>query len=196
MRGYYAGFVTRAIALVLDLALIVTLAFVFSLVVRLVLNFFGLNELVAAVYERRMTDTAGPSSLVVTLLRWALSFLTSVTFFFIYIVFWWTTIGKTPGKAILGLRVVQQDEPSVRFKSAVIRALGYYVSLLPLGLGFLWVLIDDERRGWHDKLARTYVLYEWDARLGRRLLDRLRRMWGQQLVTETANVVIEPEDGK
>jgi alpha-D-ribose 1-methylphosphonate 5-triphosphate synthase subunit PhnG len=33
-----------------------------------------------------------------------------------------------------------------------------------LGLGFLWVLGEDRRRAWHDRIAHTYVLYVWDAR--------------------------------
>lgn len=196
MRGYYAGFITRAIALILDLAIIVSISFVFSLIVRLVLNFFGLNELAAAVYDRRTGGDATYDGLLVTFLRWATAFLTSVTFLFIYLVFFWTTIGKTPGKAILGLRVVQEGEPAVRFKWAVVRAVAYYLSALPLGLGFLWVLVDDERRGWHDKLARTYVLYDWDARLGRRLLDRLRRMRGKQFAAGAAELFIGADDAE
>jgi hypothetical protein len=38
------------------------------------------------------------------------------------------------------------------------------LSLAPFGLGFLWVLGEDRRRAWHDKIAHTYVLYVWDAR--------------------------------
>jgi uncharacterized RDD family membrane protein YckC len=31
-------------------------------------------------------------------------------------------------------------------------------------LGFLWILIDNRRQGWHDKMAGTCVIYNWPAR--------------------------------
>jgi hypothetical protein len=49
-------------------------------------------------------------------------------------------------------------------KRSFLRTLCYPVSLTPLGLGFLWVLGEDRRRAWQDKIAHTYVLYVWDAR--------------------------------
>lgn len=196
MRGYYAGFITRALALIIDLLIIMTVSIVFSLVMRLLLNFFGLGDLAATVFDRTIEPVTGSSNLIVTLLRWLTAFLTSATFLFTYLVFFWTTIGKTPGMALVGLRVVQDGQMALPFKWAVVRALAYYLSALPLGLGFLWVLVDNERRGWHDKLARTYVLYDWDARLGRRLLDRLRQMRAGQLAAAAGKMVAEPDDSR
>jgi uncharacterized RDD family membrane protein YckC len=48
------------------------------------------------------------------------------------------------------------------------------LSALPLFAGFLWVLIDDERRGWHDRFAGTQVVYAWEARMGQRFAEVLR----------------------
>ncbi len=42
----------------------------------------------------------------------------------------------------------------------VLRYLGYYVSAIPFGLGFLWVAFDPRKQGWHDKIARTVVVRE------------------------------------
>jgi uncharacterized RDD family membrane protein YckC len=39
-----------------------------------------------------------------------------------------------------------------------VRYLGYYVSTLPLLLGFLWVAFDPRKQGWHDKMAGTVVV--------------------------------------
>lgn len=55
------------------------------------------------------------------------------------------------------------------------RVLGYYISFLALFLGFLWVLVDDRRQGWHDKIADTIVVYDWEARLGKRMREWLAR---------------------
>jgi hypothetical protein len=42
----------------------------------------------------------------------------------------------------------------------LLRFVGYIVSGAVLSLGFLWVALDGKRQGWHDKLARTYVVHE------------------------------------
>ena len=39
----------------------------------------------------------------------------------------------------------------------IIRYIGYYVSMLPIFLGIIWVGIDKRKQGWHDKLAGTVV---------------------------------------
>jgi hypothetical protein len=40
----------------------------------------------------------------------------------------------------------------------VLRYVGYLVSGIVMSLGFIWILFDRKRQGWHDKLARTYVV--------------------------------------
>jgi uncharacterized RDD family membrane protein YckC len=68
-------------------------------------------------------------------------------------------VGQTPGKWLLGLRVISARGGSLRPWQAVVRWMGYAVSAAPLCLGFLWVLFDRRRQAWHDKLARTLVVY-------------------------------------
>ena len=85
-------------------------------------------------------------------------------FQYLYFIFFFSTTGQTVGKAIMGLRVVTTDGKRMGVKRSFIRTLCYTISLAPLGLGFLWVLGEDRRRAWHDKIAHTYVLYVWDAR--------------------------------
>ena len=72
----------------------------------------------------------------------------------------WVRYSGTPGKLLLGCQVVDANtgEP-ITFKQALIRYLGYYVSLLTLGLGFLWVMWDKRKQGFHDKIANTVVVY-------------------------------------
>jgi uncharacterized RDD family membrane protein YckC len=70
--------------------------------------------------------------------------------------------GFTPGKALLGLRVVRTDGRPVNLGRAVLRLIAYLIAALPLFLGFIWILFDNRRQGWHDKIARTYVIYMWD----------------------------------
>lgn len=72
----------------------------------------------------------------------------------------WATIGGTPGKLLLGLRVV--DATSGRkpdFLQATVRYLGYFVSIFAIMLGFLWVAFDPRKQGFHDKIAHTLVVH-------------------------------------
>jgi uncharacterized RDD family membrane protein YckC len=89
--------------------------------------------------------------------------------------FFWTLIGQTPGKALLGVRVVGMDGKRLSFPRALLRYAGYLLSALPLGAGFFWILADDERRGFHDKIARTWVINTWAARYDENFLaDELK----------------------
>lgn len=65
--------------------------------------------------------------------------------------------GQTIGKWLLGLRVVGANREPITYRQALIRCGGMLVSAF-LGLGFLWVLFSREKRGWHDLLARTWVI--------------------------------------
>jgi len=78
----------------------------------------------------------------------------------VYTILFWVFFSGTPGKLLLGCYVVNADtgEP-IGFKQAIIRYLGYYVSFLSLGIGFLWVVWDKRKQGFHDKLANTVVKF-------------------------------------
>jgi uncharacterized RDD family membrane protein YckC len=85
----------------------------------------------------------------------------------IYNILFWTISGQTPGKWLLGLRVVALNERpreatgirhGLSLTRATLRLLGYVVSAMPLYAGFLAVL-GPERRAWHDRIARTEVVF-------------------------------------
>jgi len=65
--------------------------------------------------------------------------------------------GRTLGKWLLGLRVVGPNGSPITYRQALKRWIGYFLSGF-LGLGFLWILISRERRGWHDYFAGTWVI--------------------------------------
>ena len=76
-----------------------------------------------------------------------------------YLITFWAYRGATPGKMALGLRVVRQDGEDVDVSVAALRFVGYMVSGIVLGLGFLWVVCDSNNEGWHDKIAKTRVIH-------------------------------------
>lgn len=71
----------------------------------------------------------------------------------------WILTGTDPGKQIVSAQIVDAKtlgKPSTA--KFVVRYIGYYVSLICLGLGFIWIAFDDRKQGWHDKLAGTLVI--------------------------------------
>jgi uncharacterized RDD family membrane protein YckC len=75
-----------------------------------------------------------------------------------YHVGFWTWKGTTVGGIICQLRVVRAGSEPLRFVDALVRGLAGILSIAVFGLGFLWVLKDPERQGWHDRVAGTYVV--------------------------------------
>jgi len=67
--------------------------------------------------------------------------------------------GTTPGKRLLGMWVIKEDGSRSGFLTMLLREIvGKFVSGLVFALGFVWILIDDDNQGWHDKLMSTYVV--------------------------------------
>ena len=77
----------------------------------------------------------------------------------VYFLFFWVLVGFTPGMGLVGLRLSQCDGQRLGPGRAIVRYIGYWVSFIFLGLGFIWILFDRRRQGWHDKLAGTCVIY-------------------------------------
>jgi uncharacterized RDD family membrane protein YckC len=142
----YAGFVTRAIAFAIDVALVDLAAVTVAIVVGLGVSAFELPDVVVTI-----AIAAG----AVAYLVWFVG----------YFAMFWSTTGQTPGARVMGVRVVCADggEP-VRLGAAIVRLMGMALAALPLFAGFLLILVDDRRRGLQDRFARTVVVYAADAR--------------------------------
>jgi len=70
----------------------------------------------------------------------------------------WKLKGTTIGGIVCGLKVVRLDQRPVDWPTAIVRALGCFLSLVIACLGFIWVAFDDEKQSWHDKIAGTTVV--------------------------------------
>ncbi len=70
----------------------------------------------------------------------------------------WKLKGSTIGGIICGLQVLRVDGRPIDWPTAVVRALSCFLSLAVVGLGFIWIAIDHDRQGWHDKIAGTAVV--------------------------------------
>ncbi len=139
--GEYAGFVTRLVAFVIDIALI------------------GITVTIVGSAASLVADFLRLSGRVLTLVQ-IVSLIASASIIVGYFILLWMLAGMTIGKRIMGLIIVREDGGKLTLGNAVRRYVGYYISAILL-LGYFWVILDARRQGWHDKLAGTLVLYDW-----------------------------------
>jgi len=68
------------------------------------------------------------------------------------------TKGGTPGKLVLGYKIVNNKGKFIGIPGAILRYLGKIVSGLILGIGFLMIGLTEKKQGLHDKIANCYVV--------------------------------------
>ena len=136
----YAGLVTRAVALALDVVAIIALAALLVAVVDLVAGAFG---------HHGGFGIAEATIGAVLYAIWVVS----------YFAGFWNLAGQTPGDRLLGIRVVRPNGELISSKQALLRFAGTVLAALPLGAGFLPVLFNDRRRGLNDRIADTVVIW-------------------------------------
>lgn len=132
----YVGFWLRVLAALIDSVLICVIIFPILLAV------YG------PVYFQSDRLIQGPVDFLVS---WVLPAVAVVLF--------WIARQATPGKMAIRARIVDArtgGRPSTA--QLVLRYVGYYVSMIPLLIGMLWIAFDPRKQGWHDKIAGTVVV--------------------------------------
>jgi len=137
-----AGAVSRAVALGIDAA---------------ILNggFFAASALVALFASVFLADPDGvsTSALVAGTGTW----LAAGT---VYLLTFWSLAGQTPGMRFMRVRLRLADGTRrLGLRRSVLRVIGLALSVIPLGLGFLGILLGDRRRGLLDVIAGTEAVY-------------------------------------
>jgi uncharacterized RDD family membrane protein YckC len=136
----YAGLVTRTVALAVDAAVLTVGFAVASGVVGLILSLFTAVEVTS---PGAVVGVAGGWTVVVVG----------------YFVLFWTLVGETPGMRLMRMRVVDEHGAPPGVGRSLLRIVGAVLAAIPLFAGYLLVLVDDRRRGLHDMIARTVVVY-------------------------------------
>lgn len=73
----------------------------------------------------------------------------------------WVLFAATPGKLILNLQVLDATTgEKITPLKGLIRYIGYFIAMIPLFIGVIWVAFDSRKQGWHDKIAGTVVVYK------------------------------------
>ena len=70
----------------------------------------------------------------------------------------WSWISTTVGGIICRVRLVRTDRTPLQFSDALVRGLAGIFSLAVAGLGWLWILWDERRQSWHDRVAGTFAV--------------------------------------
>jgi uncharacterized RDD family membrane protein YckC len=171
LQGQYAGFISRFIAIIIDILLVILVLLIVGLGTQLILQFFRLDTLILSTINSlaQQYPSLGDVIRIFTALG---------SFYFIFFLYYITlhTVsgGLTIGKVLMGLRVVRMDGEPLSMGRSTRRYVTFLLSALPLFLGLLWVIIDDQRRGWHDKLSNTCVIYDWPAQEDENFLMRVK----------------------
>ncbi|MCK5897472.1 MAG: RDD family protein [Methylococcales bacterium] len=79
---------------------------------------------------------------------------------FIFFGWFWTRDGQTAGLKTWKLRLKTMDGQRLTWHHALMRFLGALLSWSLLGMGFLWVLFDKNHYTLHDRLSKTYLVFE------------------------------------
>ena len=155
----YAGFWIRFLAVWIDTAVLVIPA---ALLVYLLSGgeWLDLSTLSESIGHAQNNDLqASLQAMPRASMKWESVFellIAGVTIFF-----WKRWAGATPGKKLLGIHVVDaKSYENINNKQAIIRYIGYIISTVPLGAGFLMVGFRKDKRALHDLLAGTVVIYK------------------------------------
>jgi uncharacterized RDD family membrane protein YckC len=139
-RAGFAGLATRGAAFALD---VLVIAVVFAVVA-------GLLGLVSY-----LVGGLRPKWLVGTLVGGGWLLIAAA-----YLVFFWSSAGRTPGMYLMKLRVRTRAGRPPSVVRALVRAVVTWLSIVPFFLGYVTALFDDRRRGVPDLVAGTEVVYD------------------------------------
>jgi uncharacterized RDD family membrane protein YckC len=142
VTGEYAGAVSRAIATTLDILIIAT---------TFTIGLAGVNLLTTSFWGVEVRHALPATiALAVFAFGYAFGFL--------------AVAGRTPGQGIVGLRVIRADGGAIHPGQALRWVVGFPISVIPLGLGFVPVVFQREHRALHDLIAGTVIVYDWGDR--------------------------------
>lgn len=136
----YGGFGIRALAHVIDNAIVSLVFFALVVTVMTALKLIaGLDLDIPGVIDRTLMP---------------LSFALNLFYFGIL----QPLLAGSPGKRLCGLRLVGENRQPIRVATGVLRYLALLASWVPLGLGVLALAWHPRKQGWHDRAARTLVI--------------------------------------
>lgn len=164
----YVGFNARAIAAILDtLALALPLTLILAPLFVMVGGGSALDSQAAALLAEAQADPEKAGAVLQTLFseghmaRKLYEHLAFTLVMATVVLAAWHYFAATPGKMLLGMKIIDADTGlPLSTSQSIQRYLGYMISTFVFCLGFIWVAFDKRKQGWHDKMANTVVVYK------------------------------------
>ena len=158
----YAGFGMRMLASLIDIFSTVVLIPIFSIFDKIFDIDAAKIELRGILDDARLNPEAFSVDVLMELApRLSASLAFQILIVSAVIMAFWMYYCATPGKMLLRMRIVDARTGACPTKSQFLtRAVSSLISAAVFGLGFVWVHYDKRKQGWHDKLARTVVIYK------------------------------------
>lgn len=142
-----ASFFSRTLAVIIDMLLLNA----FFLIASFLLD-FGLSHLFI---QLGITDEDFSYKIIGSII-----YFVCVLIAFFYFTYCTHKYGKTFGKRVLGIKVIDNFGRNPDLMSAFKReVVGKTLSSFFFGVGFLWALFDKDNQALHDKIAKTYVIF-------------------------------------
>ena len=155
----YAGFGMRMLASVIDSLLSIVILLPFVTIFNKIYNSGEMQRLLDA--GTLKMENVSPEQLAEFITRQITAFTFQNILIAIVVLIFWIYRSATPGKMILKMKIVDAKTGGHLSRGQlIVRYLGYFIALLPLTLGFIWIHYDKKKQGWHDKIAGTVVVYE------------------------------------
>ena len=84
--------------------------------------------------------------------------LTLLSISYLYYAWFWTHGGQTLGLKTWRGRVIDINGGNISWKQAAIRYISSLLSIVVVGLGFIWSFINKEKKTWHDILSKSKII--------------------------------------
>ncbi len=144
-----AGFGVRFLAIIIDLLLLKIVAILIGAFIDYTLTYM-LDKYFYLDKEKINTIIGG-----------VIYFIWSAIPFLYFTISTWKYSGSI-GKLFLGIKIVDKNCHKPDLKISFKReCMGKFISGLLFGMGFLFVLFDKNKQALHDKIAKTYVVYNF-----------------------------------
>lgn len=147
-QGHYAGALSRLLAWGADLLIIIAVGTVTVALVQFAIN-------VATPWNADLKHAH--ILILVCEFIWGAFYLGAT----------WILFGRSPGMSIFGLRIVRSDGSDLDQRHALIRLFAFPLGFLTCGVGFLGIIFSRTHQAIYDRIARTAVVYDWDAEAAR-----------------------------
>jgi uncharacterized RDD family membrane protein YckC len=125
---------SRFVADAIDIAIVTAIYFIFVAVTYLQMPSRGMDKRAAGIYLVGLLVLIG-----------------------VYYLLFMMSTSQTPGMKIRRITAVTREGIPLDPRSACLRGFGYFISILPLMLGFIWALVDPEHLTWADKVSGTFL---------------------------------------